>query len=136
MTLQELKHMVAEEYAKFNRQINEQPAPGGPGPKEPNIAVSDTDIDVDGGGEDNAEDTLKDIYDMLKDFFEGGDDAKDDAKDDDKDEEEVSEISIGANSGYKSIKESVRKKRTKANLIKEMKSKNFKSRLQKLANIK
>ena len=145
MTLQELKKMVAQEYAIYKRQISEQGAPaggpGGPGdpgadPKEPNIAVSDTDIDVDGGAEDNAEDTLKDIFDMLKDFFEGGDEDKGGDKDEDKGEgeEDKEEKTESKNSGYTPVKES--KNRKKAKILNEIKSKKFKTRLQKLANIK
>lgn len=141
MDLQELKQMVAEEYAAYKKSIKEQPAGGPPPPPaddNPTIAVSDDDIDVTGG--DDAEGTLKDIFDMLKSYFEGekdkDDDKADDTKSKDDDKEEVEENSTGANSGYKAVKESVKKKGTKAKLIKEMKSRNFTSRLQKLANIK
>ena len=82
MNLKELKAMIAEEYSNY---LAEQ--------DEPAVAVSDADVDADGGDE-NAEDTLKDIYDMLKDYFEGDDDAADDAADDadgEEDEETVDE---------------------------------------------
>ena len=97
MTLRELKKMIAEEYAAYQKQIKKgkkpvytiQEQPAGMPPMDvmddPTIAVSDADIDVEGGGED-AEATLKDIFDMLKDYFEGneGDDteADDDGEDD------------------------------------------------------
>ena len=59
MNLKELKVMIAEEYKNY---MAEQ--------AEPAVAVSDTDVDATGGGED-AEATLRDIYEMLKDYFEG-----------------------------------------------------------------
>ena len=59
MNLKELKVMIAEEYKNY---MAEQAAPA--------VAVSDTDVDATGGGED-AEATLRDIYEMLKDYFEG-----------------------------------------------------------------
>ena len=108
MKLKELKQLVAEEYNKY---MSEQDPMGGLGdlptaagaPADPTVAVSDKDINLDGGDED-AEATLRDIFNMLKDFFEGddddkpaapkapkadkkddkGDDKKDDKKDDDK----------------------------------------------------
>ena len=63
MNLKELKKMIQEEWDAFNEQA-----------EEPTVAVSDTDIDVDGGGE-NPEETLRSIYDMLKAYFEGGEDT-------------------------------------------------------------
>ena len=70
MNLEELKSMIAEEYYNY---LAEQ--------DEPTVAVSDADVDADGG--EDAEETLKDIFDMLKDYFEGDDDDdKDDADDD------------------------------------------------------
>ena len=65
MNLEELKSMIAEEYYNY---LAEQ--------DEPTVAVSDADVDADGG--EDAEETLKDIFDMLKDYFEGDDDDKDD----------------------------------------------------------
>ena len=65
MNLKELKAMIAEEYSNY---LAEQ--------DEPTVAVSDADVDADGG--EDAEETLKDIFDMLKDYFEGDDDDKDD----------------------------------------------------------
>ena len=65
MNLEELKSMIAEEYYNY---LAEQ--------DEPTVAVSDADVDADGG--EAAEETLKDIFDMLKDYFEGDDDDKDD----------------------------------------------------------
>ena len=65
MNLEELKSMIAEEYYNY---LAEQ--------DEPTVAVSDADVDADGG--EDAEETLKDIFDMLKDYFEGDDDNKDD----------------------------------------------------------
>ena len=90
MNLKELKAMIAEEYSNY---LAEQ--------DEPAVAVSDADVDADGGDE-NAEDTLKDIYDMLKDYFEGDDDAADDATDDaadEEDEETVDEAQIAGPGG-------------------------------------
>ena len=70
MNLEELKSMIAEEYYNY---LAEQ--------DEPTVAVSDADVDADGG--EDAEKTLRDIFDMLKDYFEGDDDDdKDDADDD------------------------------------------------------
>ena len=105
MTVKELKKMIAEEYAAYsknlrrNRKLYEQPAPEGPVMDDPMVAVSDNDIDIEGG--EDAEATLKDIFDMLKDYFEGdkggddadtGDDAGDDADDaGDEDEEKDAE---------------------------------------------
>ena len=65
MNLKELKAMIAEEYSNY---LEEQATPS--------VAVSDADVDADGG--EDAEETLKDIFDMLKDYFEGDDDDKDD----------------------------------------------------------
>ena len=65
MNLKELKRMIAEEYSNY---LAEQ--------DEPTVAVSDADVDADGG--EDAEKTLRDIFDMLKDYFEGDDDDKDD----------------------------------------------------------
>ena len=65
MNLEELKSMIAEEYYNY---LAEQ--------DEPTVAVSDADVDADGG--EDAEETLKAILDMLKDYFEGDDDDKDD----------------------------------------------------------
>ena len=55
MNLEELKSMIAEEYYNY---LAEQ--------DEPTVAVSDADVDADGG--EDAEETLKDIFDMLKDY--------------------------------------------------------------------
>tara|TARA_R110002167_G_scaffold42347_2_gene128621 strand:- start:235 stop:531 length:297 start_codon:yes stop_codon:yes gene_type:complete len=55
MNLQELKTMIAEEFANFNEQ---------------EVAVSDADVDATGG--DDAEAQLEEIYEMLKAYFEGG----------------------------------------------------------------
>ena len=80
MNLKELRRMIAEEYSNY---LAEQ--------DEPTVAVSDADVDADGG--EDAEETLRDIFNMLKDYFEGGDDAPaddapaDDADDDDEIEE-------------------------------------------------
>ena len=80
MNLKELRRMIAEEYSNY---LAEQ--------DEPTVAVSDADVDADGG--EDAEKTLRDIFEMLKDYFEGGDDTPaddapaDDADDDDKDDE-------------------------------------------------
>ena len=89
MKLKDLKKMIAEEYSKY---LSEQ--------GEPEVAVSDADVDMEGG--EDAEATLRDIYNMLKSYFEGGaegggaaaaadDDAADDAADaaDDDEEEEA-----------------------------------------------
>ena len=65
MNLKELKRMIAEEYSAYMEQADAA---------EPAVAVSDDDIDVDGGVE-NPEETLKSIYDMLKSYFEGGEGA-------------------------------------------------------------
>ena len=74
MNLKELKRMITEEYHNY---MSEQPTP--------EVAVSDTDIDAMGGGED-PEKTLRDIYEMLKAYFEGGEDMTgDDMVDDDED---------------------------------------------------
>ena len=106
MKLKELKQLVAEEYNKYMSEQDPMDDMGLPtaagAPADPTIAVSDKDINLDGGDED-AEATLRDIFNMLKDFFEGdddkpaapkapkadkkddkGDDKKDDKKDDDK----------------------------------------------------
>ncbi len=72
MNLEELKSMIAEEYYNY---LAEQ--------DEPTVAVSDADVDADGG--EDAEETLKDIFDMLKDYFEGDDDDDDDKDDADDD---------------------------------------------------
>ena len=62
MNLKELKKMIAEEYSSY---LAEQ--------DDPEVAVSDADVDADGtAGDEDAEGTLRDIYDMLKDYFEGG----------------------------------------------------------------
>ena len=95
MTLNELKKLVAEEYANYKAKINEQGIP--------KIDVAPGDVDA--GGDKDAEKTLKDIFDMLKDYFEGGeadtttadsmptDDAADDAEAEEADgaEEEADE---------------------------------------------
>ena len=85
MNLTELKKMVKEEYTKFLEQdmpdMPDMPPMGGM--EDPTVAVSDKDIDLDGG--ENPEDTLRAIFDMLKDFFEGDDKPApkaDDKKDD------------------------------------------------------
>ena len=62
MNLKDLKKMIAEEYSRY---LSEQ--------EEPEVAVSDADVDMEGG--EDAESTLRDIYDMLKSYFEGGEDA-------------------------------------------------------------
>ena len=144
MKLEELKQMVAEEYAKYKNELTEQgadmpPMPGAP--KDPTVAVSDGDVDP---SEDSAEDTLRQIFDMLKDFFEGGDDASDDATDaaddveddaddadDDADDMEES-TSTGKNAGYKPVKESIKK--IKQNRI--LAESKLRSRFKTLANIK
>ena len=59
MKLKDLKKMIAEEYSKY---LSEQ--------GEPEVAVSDADVDMEGG--EDAEATLRDIYNMLKSYFEGG----------------------------------------------------------------
>ena len=74
MNLNELKKMIAEEYANYTAE--QQAGMGGaqmvPPPMDgPGIAVSDDDIDVMGG--EDSEATLRQIYDMLKAYFEGGD---------------------------------------------------------------
>ena len=141
MNLQELKKMIAEEYAAYKESIKEQP-------DLPGISVSSDDVDTTGG---DAEATLKDIYDMLKDYFEGDkkdDDADadsdtedaDDEKDDveegmyDEDEKDVKKEakSAGSNAGFKAVNEN----KTSKKLISEIKNKQFRSRFQKLANIK
>ena len=58
MNLQELKTMIAEEFASFNEQ---------------EVAVSDADVDVTGEDGGDAEAQLKEIYEMLKSYFEGSD---------------------------------------------------------------
>ena len=85
MKLDELKKMIAEEYATFqqNQITQEQDMPA--------VAVSDKDVDADGS--EDAEATLKDIYEMLKDFFEGG--AADDAGSDDADNADDEEMTEG-----------------------------------------
>ena len=60
MNLKELRRMIAEEYSNY---LAEQ--------DEPTVAVSDADVDADGG--EDAEETLRDIFNMLKDYFEGDD---------------------------------------------------------------
>ena len=153
MTLQELKKLIAEEYAAYKNHINEQAGM----PDMPMVGVSDDDIDATGGGED-AEATLKDIYEMLKDFFEGdaaddADDASgaddaddaDDAEDVEGEEDEEADLeelanhgmgksagkTTGKNAGYKNVKES--KKAKSAKIIAEA---TMKARFKKLANIK
>jgi len=150
MTLKELKQMIAEEYSAYKNSIKEQGIPALP--KGPGVAVSDKDVDA--SGDKDAEKTLKNIFDMLQDFFDkddaAGDDAADDADDDaaddeddaeddleegmgmyDEDEkEEKNESTSGVNSGYSKVNEN--KNKIKA-VIKEA---HFKSRLQRLANIK
>ncbi len=85
MKLKDLKKMIAEEYSRY---LSEQ--------GEPEVAVSDADVDMEGG--EDAEATLRDIYDMLKTYFEGGaeggaaaaaDDAADDTMDDLEDMEDA-----------------------------------------------
>ena len=65
--------MVKEEYNKFLEQdmpdMPDMPQPSA-GMEDPTIAVSDNDIDLDGG--ENPEETLRSIYDMLKAYFESG----------------------------------------------------------------
>ena len=77
MKLKELKQLVAEEYNKYMSEQDPMDDMGLPtaagAPADPTIAVSDKDINLDGGDED-AEATLRDIFNMLKDFFEGDDD--------------------------------------------------------------
>ena len=100
MKLKELKQLVAEEYNKYMSEQDPMDDMGLPtaagAPADPTIAVSDKDINLDGGDED-AEATLRDIFNMLKDFFEGDDDKpaapkapkadkKDDKGDDKKDD--------------------------------------------------
>ena len=60
MNLKELRRMIAEEYSNY---LAEQ--------DEPTVAVSDADVDADGG--EDAEETLRDIFNMLKYYFEGDD---------------------------------------------------------------
>ena len=132
MTLKELKKMIAEEYAAFNR-FNEQQAPGGDMPPlpgmgevpdgEPAVSVSDKDIDATGGAED-AEKTLKKMFDMLKDYFEGDDDKPTPApkKDDEGDDK-------GDDKG--GDKDDDKKSKAKEKIQEHF----FKSRLKKLANI-
>ena len=74
MNLKELKAMIAEEYSNY---LAEQ--------DEPTVAVSDADVDADGG--EDAEKTLRDIFDMLKDYFEGDDEGAGGADDADEIEE-------------------------------------------------
>ena len=69
MNLKELRRMIAEEYSNY---LAEQ--------DEPTVAVSDADVDADGG--EDAEKTLRDIFDMLKDYFEGDDEGAGGAGDD------------------------------------------------------
>jgi hypothetical protein len=116
MTLNELKKLVAEEYANYKAKINEQGIP--------NIDVAPGDVDA--GGDKDAEKTLKDIFDMLKDYFEGGDDAADDAADDTADDaaDDIADLD----------EETIKKDPKKPKDLKE--SKQFVARFQKLANIK
>ena len=74
MNLKELRRMIAEEYSNY---LAEQ--------DEPTVAVSDADVDADGG--EDAEKTLRDIFDMLKDYFEGDDEGAGSADDADEIEE-------------------------------------------------
>ena len=67
MNLKELKAMIAEEYSNYLAEQAATPAPG--------VVATDADVDVTGGGDEDAEKTLRDIYDMLKDYFEGDDAA-------------------------------------------------------------
>ena len=98
MKVSELKKLVAEEYNKYMAEQDlgldlpggpaggpPPPPPGAPVGGDPEVKVSDKDIDLDKGGENPLE-TLKDIFDMLKDFFEGeeGDKAPKAPKKDDK----------------------------------------------------
>tara|TARA_R110002020_G_scaffold6422_24_gene27420 strand:- start:1732 stop:2202 length:471 start_codon:yes stop_codon:yes gene_type:complete len=75
MKLKELKKLVKEEYNRYLKEqdMPEMPPMPGNGIEDPTIAVSDNDIDLEGG--ESPEDTLKAIFDMLKDFFEGEGDA-------------------------------------------------------------
>ena len=86
MNLKELQELIKEEYdlyleqgddSKDDKSKDDKPKNNKPkGPKKPpSVTVSDKDVDVKGGSDEDAEATLKDIYDMLKDFFEGEEDA-------------------------------------------------------------
>jgi len=136
MTLKDLKKMIAEEYTAYKKsRLKEQPT-------GPTVAVSDDDVDAEGG---NAEATLKDIYDMLKDFFEGGEEeAPEEAPEDvEGGEDETADLeeksSTGPNVGFKNIQESriksARRKKA-ANAIRAKRDQKVLSeRFQKLANI-
>jgi len=103
--LQTLKRLVREEYSKYLKEqgmdIPMDPMGDMGGPMDdPMVSVSDKDIDLAGGKDENPLDTLKQIFDMLKDFFEGdaapkGDDKpkKDDKPkgDDKKDKDSLQE---------------------------------------------
>ena len=139
MNLTELKKMVKEEYNKFLEQdMPDMPQPSA-GMEDPTVAVSDNDIDLDGG--ENPEDTLRAIFDMLKDFFEGDDkpapkapkandkkddDKKDDDKKDDKKDDDKKD----------DVKESYnRKVRRKISPNKSNDMRILQERFKKLANI-
>ena len=132
MNLTELKKMVKEEYNKFLEQdmpdMPDMPQPSA-GMEDPTIAVSDNDIDLDGG--ENPEDTLRAIFDMLKDFFEGDDKPAPKApkannkKDDDKSDDKKDDVKESYN----------RKFRRKISPNKSNDMKILQERFKKLANI-
>tara|TARA_R110000823_G_scaffold19895_1_gene61246 strand:+ start:874 stop:1323 length:450 start_codon:yes stop_codon:yes gene_type:complete len=83
MTLHELQAMIKEEFSHY---VNEQPGgmpPAGPGmappaPGAPGVDVAPGDIDAmeaPAGGPDGAEGQLQKIFGMLKSYFEGGEEG-------------------------------------------------------------
>ena len=155
MTLKELKKMIAEEYTAYKKRkkLNEQPAPAGMDDL-PGVSVSDADVDATGGGD--AESVLKDIMAMIEDFMQGGDEeddaggAEDEAEDVEGEEDEEADLEELKNHGFggasakkssgtkgggaytKNLKEAAFKRKK---MLSEIKTKAFKSRLKKLANI-
>jgi len=147
MNLTELKKMVKEEYNKFLEQdmpdMPDMPQPSA-GMEDPTIAVSDNDIDLDGG--ENPEDTLRAIFDMLKDFFEGDDkpapkapkanNKKDDDKGGDKKDDDKKDDDKKDDDKKDDVKESYNRKfRRKISPNKSNDMKILQERFKKLANI-
>ena len=130
MKLKELKQLVAEEYNKYMSEQDPMDDMGLPtaagAPADPTIAVSDKDINLDGGDED-AEATLRDIYEMLKDFFEWG--AADDAGSDDANDADDEEMTEGKKDDDDKMEEG------KDDDDKKEEAKQLQERFQKLANI-
>jgi hypothetical protein len=143
MTLHELQAMIKEEFSHF---VNEQPGgmpPAGPGmappaPGGPGIDVAPGDIDAmeaPAGGPDGAEAQLQKIFGMLKSYFEGGEEGMEepdlDAPSDDMGDmpdlgDEMGDVEVD---GEEEEEEPVAEGSTQLH-------EGFRSRMQKLANIK